>query len=83
MTNDADPLKRKAKVNHIMHKKNHSELKHQLHGFSITTQYLTSYRNTIMMDDYRPSHFMILSSQQVWSAAEMPNFSESSLAGGQ
>ncbi len=29
-----------------------------------------------------PSQFMIQSSQQVWSAAELSNLSESSLAGG-
>ncbi len=38
----------------------------------------------IMMndDDDHPSHFMIQSGQQVWSAVVLPSFSESSLAAG-
>ncbi len=36
----------------------------------------------IMNDDDVTSHFMIQSSQQVWSATELPNLSESSLVGG-
>ncbi len=39
--------------------------------------------NLCMMngDDDPLSHFMIQSSQQVWSTAELPNLSASSLAG--
>ncbi len=50
------------------------------HSISHTTEV----RTNIMMngDDDSPSHFMIQSSQRVWSAAEMPNLSESSLAVG-
>ncbi len=54
-------------------------MQHQLHGFSIITQLVVQeYHND---DDDTPSHFMIQTRQQVWSTAELPNLSETSMAG--